>query len=81
MINGFSDPYHLDESTFILRGFRNDFSFLSHFLMKIKIANKIAPDGTLHSAASHLGLFSLPMSNKMDARHIWVKQAIGVRFS
>ena len=28
----------------------------------------MAPDKTLRSAASHLGLFSLPMSHKKDAR-------------
>ena len=32
--------------------------------MKIKIANRIAPDGTPRFAASHLGLFCLPMSHK-----------------
>ena len=36
--------------------------------MKILEANRIAPDGTPRSAASHLGLFCLPMSNKRDAR-------------
>ena len=29
--SGFSNPYHLDESMFILRGFLCDFSFLFHF--------------------------------------------------
>ena len=60
--NGFSHPYHLDESDFVLRGFKSIFSFLFHFSMKIKIANRIAPDGTPRFAASHLGLFCLPMS-------------------
>ena len=32
--NEISHPYQLDESTFILRGFRSDFSFLFHFSMK-----------------------------------------------
>ena len=36
--------------------------------MKILSANRIAPDGTPRSAASHLGLFCLPMSHKRDAR-------------
>ena len=44
-----------------------------HFSMKIKIANRIAPDGTPRFAASHLGLFCLPMSHQKDARLIWVK--------
>ena len=43
--------------------------------MKIKIANKIATYGTPRFAASHLGLFCLPMSHKMDARLIWVETA------
>ena len=33
----------------------------------------IAPDGTPQNAASHLGLFCLPMSHKKDARLIRVK--------
>ena len=36
--------------------------------MKFLQANRIAPDGTPRSAASHLGLFCLPMSHKRDAR-------------
>ena len=46
-MNGFSHRYHLGESTFIFRSIRSDFEFLFHF--------------SLHSAASHLGLFCLPM--------------------
>ena len=68
-----SHPYHLDESTFTLRGVRTDFSSLFHFSMKIMQANKIAPDGTPRFAASHLGIFCLPMSHKKDARPLWVK--------
>ena len=56
MTNGFSYCYHLDVSTFILRGFKSDFFFIS-FSDEIKIANRIAPDGTPRFAASHLGLF------------------------
>ena len=59
--------YHLDESTFISRGFRSDFYFLSHFSMKFLCANRIAPDGTPHR---HLGLCYLPMLHKKDARLI-----------
>ena len=44
--------------------------------MKIMSANRIAPDGTLCFAASHLGLFCLPMSHKKDARLIWVNEII-----
>ena len=60
----------LDEATFIFRVVRSDFYFLSHFSMKFLCANRIAPDGTPRSAASHLGLFCLPMSHKRDARLI-----------
>ena len=66
--NGFSHHYHLGESTFIFRGVRSDFYFLSDFSMKFLCANRIAPDGTPRSEASHLGLFCLPMYHKRDAR-------------
>ena len=52
------------------------FSFLFHFSMKVKIANRIVPGGTSHFAASHLGLFCLPMSHRKDDRLIWVKAHI-----
>ena len=70
--NGRSHPYKMDESTFILRGVRINFSFVFQFLMKIMSANRIAPDGTPHFAASHLGLFCLPLSHKKNVRLIWV---------
>ena len=38
--------------------------------MKLLLANSIAPDGTPRSAASHMGLYCLPMSHKKDARLI-----------
>ena len=44
--NGFSHPYHLDESTFILRGI-SDFSFLFLFSMKFMEAKGISTDGTI----------------------------------
>ena len=68
MTNGFSHHYHLGESTFMFRGVRSDLEFLFHFSMKFLLANRIAPGGTPHSAASHLGLFCLPVSHKKDAR-------------
>ena len=37
------------------------FKFYSIFSMKILLAHRIAPDGTLRSAASHLGLCCLPL--------------------
>ena len=64
LTNGFSHHYHLGESSFIFRGVRCDFYFLSHFSTKFLHANRIAPDGTPRSAASQLGLFCLPMSHK-----------------
>ena len=68
LTNGFSHHYHLGESTFILRDISSDFEFSFYFSMKFLKANRIAPDGTLHSEASHLGLYCLPMSHKRDAR-------------
>ena len=68
MTNGLSHPYHLDESTFVLRGFRSIFSFLFHFTMKIKIANRIAQDGT----RGYSVCLCEAMSHKKDARLIWV---------
>ena len=44
------------------------FIFYLIFSMKFLCANRIAPDGTPRSAASHLGLCCLPMSHKRDAR-------------
>ena len=68
LTNGFSHHYHLDESTFIFRGVRSDFYFIYYFSMNFLCANRISPDGTPRSAASHLGLFCLLMSHKRDAR-------------
>ena len=62
--NGFSHPYHLGESIFIFRGTKSNFSFLFQFSINIISANRIAPDGTPRSAASHLLLFCLHMSHK-----------------
>ena len=50
--NGLPHPYHLDESTFLSRGIRSNFSFLFHFSMKFMSAKRIALDGTPRSAAS-----------------------------
>ena len=73
MTNGFTHRYHLGESTFILGASgRCDFKILFKFSMKFLQANRIAPDGTPHFAASHLGLCCLPMSHKRDARLKWV---------
>ena len=72
--NGFSHPYRLDGFALISRGIRGIFSFLFHFSMNFLSANRIAPDGTPRFAASHLGLFCLPMSHIKDASLIWVKR-------
>ena len=40
------------------------------------LANSGDPDQMPHFVASDLGLHYLPISNKKDARHIWVKNAI-----
>ena len=49
------------------------FKFSYNFFMKILLANRIAPDEMPHFAASHLGLYCLPMSNKKDVRLIRLK--------
>ena len=67
LTNGISHHYQLGESTFIFRGVRGDFQFLFNFSIKILQANRIAPDGTPRSAASHLGLCCLPMSHRREA--------------
>ena len=43
-------------------------SVFYYISMKIMKANRIALDGMPRFAASHLGLFCLPMSHKKDAR-------------
>ena len=40
--------------------------------MKFLQVNRIVPDGTPRFAASHLGLFCLPMSIEKDVRLKWV---------
>ena len=67
-MHGFSHHCHLGVSTLILRGIRSEFQFL--FSTKFFLANRIAPDGTPRSAASHMGLYCLPMSYKKDSRVI-----------
>ena len=68
MMNGLAPRYHLGESTFILGTLGVIFNFSYKFFMKSLFANRIAPDGTPQSVASHLGLYCLPMSHKKDAR-------------
>ena len=49
------------------------FSFL--FFDENQVSKQKASDGTPHFAASHLGLFCLLMSHKMDARLICVNHS------
>ena len=58
----------MDDITYIFRGYGSNFSFLFNLSMKIKIANRIAPDGTSRFAVSHLRLFYLSLSHKKDDR-------------
>ena len=53
--NGLAHCYHLGELNSLLRGVRRDFEILFNFSTKCLQANRIAPDGTLCSAASHIG--------------------------
>ena len=57
------------------------FSFLFNFSIKIGSESRIAPDGTPRFAASHLGLFRLPMSHENDTRLMWVNVNGGRRTS
>ena len=68
LTNGFSHYYHLGEHTVKFRGVRSEIKYIFHFPMKFLLANRIAPDVTPRSAASHLGLCCLPMSHKKNAR-------------
>ena len=61
MTNGLSNRYHLGEFTFIFRGIRSGFKLLFTVSMNFQ-ANRIAPDRTPRSAASHLELYCSPIS-------------------
>ena len=41
--NGLSHPYHLDESTFKIRGFRSDFYFFNSFFDEIPVSKQNNP--------------------------------------
>ena len=66
--NGISHYYQFGESIFSLGLVYGIFIFI-----EILIANSGDPVKMLGFVASDLGLYSLPMSHKKDARHIWVK--------
>ena len=55
MKNGISHRYHLDECTFFIGASGVIFFIFISFFDEIPVANRIAPDGTPPSAASHLG--------------------------
>ena len=59
--NGIAHPYPIDESFFFLRGTRSNFSVLFHFYDENHVSKQNSPRW---DAASHLGLFGLPMSHK-----------------
>ena len=59
MMSGLTPRYNLDESTVTIGGIKSDLDILFDFSMKILSANRIAPDGTPRSAASHLGLYTV----------------------
>ena len=48
------------------------------FFDKIHVSKQNSPRWDASFAASHLGLFCLPMSHKKDARLIWVKHVLNV---
>ena len=70
LMNGFSHHYQLGESTFIFRGVKSDFLNFIQFFDENSPSKQNSPSGTTHSAASHLGLYCLPMSHKRGARLI-----------
>ena len=47
------------------------------FFIEISVSNSVDPDQTLLSAASDLGLYCSPMSQKWDCRLIRVKMTGG----
>ena len=66
------DPYQLDKFISNFRGVWRAFSFLFCFKTVFLLANSEDPDQTPRFAASDLDLHCLAMSQKPDARLIWV---------
>ena len=66
MTNGLVHHYHeLGESTVILKDKRKKINkTLFNSSMEFFCANRIYPDATPHSVASHLGIYSMSMSHK-----------------
>ena len=69
MMDGLSHPYHLDESSFVLRGIGSNFSF--YFIFRRKSCKQVEWP---QMGRCVLRLYILPISHKKDARLIWVKQ-------
>ena len=67
-------PYQLDESIPNFKRVCCTFSFLFYFEYIFLLANSEDPDQMPRSAASDLGLHCLHISQKWDARLIWVNQ-------
>ena len=72
LLSGLFHPYQMDESISSFKGVWCTFSFLFCFEWIFLLANSEDPEQTPRSAASDLGLHCLPMSQKWDARLIWV---------
>ena len=60
MTNGFSNRFHLGESTFIFRGIRSDFEFLFLFFDDIPLSKQNSPrwDATFSGVTSGAILFA-----------------------
>ena len=74
MQNGILHPNQMDQSISILRDVGWSFSFVFKSKWNSFYINSGDPDQTPRSAASDLGLHRLHMSNKKDARLIWVNK-------
>ena len=72
MPNGIPHSFQLDQSISYFRVFGWYFPFLFKFQKKLLFANSRETDQTPRYVASDLVLYCLPMSNKKDARLIWV---------
>ena len=66
MTNGLAHYYQLGDLTVILGALEVIFKSCIPFLVKCQ-TNRIVPDGTPRSAASHLGLYCLPIAHKKVA--------------
>ena len=72
--SGLFHPYQLGESISKLGVWGVLFHFCLIFDKNFMLANSVDSDQMPRSAASDLSLHCLPMSQKWDARLIWVKK-------